>query len=44
MKKQYIDVQSYFQDWTQAKKKEVQKMEKSMREKSVISEGSKPNG
>lgn len=32
MKKQYIDVQSYFQDWTQAKKKEVQKMEKSMRE------------
>ena len=32
MKKQHIDVQSYFQDWAQAKKKEVRNMEKSMRE------------
>ena len=32
MKKEHIDVQSYFQDWAQAKRKEVQDMEKSMRE------------
>ena len=32
MKKKHIDVQSYFQDWAQAKRKEVQDMEKSMRE------------
>lgn len=32
MKKKHIDVQSYFQDWAQAKKKEVTAMEKSMRE------------
>ena len=27
MKKKYTDAQSYFQDWAQAKKKEVQDME-----------------
>ena len=32
MKKKYADAQSYFQDWAQAKRKEVQDMEKSMRE------------
>lgn len=32
MKKQYVDVQSYFQNWAQTKKKEVMEMEKSMRE------------
>lgn len=32
MKKKYTDAQSYFQDWAQAKKKEVQNMEESMRE------------
>ena len=32
MKKKYTDAQSYFQDWAQVKKKEVQDMEKSMRE------------
>ena len=31
MKKKYTDAQSYFQDWAQAKKKEVQNMEESMR-------------
>ena len=31
MKKKYADAQSYFQDWAQAKKKEVQNMEESMR-------------
>lgn len=32
MKKKYTDAQSYFQDWAQIKKKEVQNMEESMRE------------
>ena len=32
MKKQYVDVQSYFENWAQAKKAEVVAMEKSMRE------------
>ena len=32
MKKKYADAQSYFQDWAQAKRKEMQDMEKSMRE------------
>ncbi len=32
MKKKYTDAQSYFQDWAQVKRKEVQDMEKSMRE------------
>lgn len=27
MKKKYTDAQSYFQDWAQTKKKEVQNME-----------------
>ena len=27
MKKKYADAQSYFQDWAQAKRKEVQDME-----------------
>lgn len=31
MKKKYTDAQSYFQDWAQTKKKEVQNMEESMR-------------
>lgn len=31
MKKKYTDAQSYFQDWVQTKKKEVQNMEESMR-------------
>ena len=31
MKKKYADAQSYFQDWAQAKRKEVQDMEESMR-------------
>lgn len=31
MKKKYTDAQSYFQDWAQIKKKEVQNMEESMR-------------
>ena len=31
MKKKYTDTQSYFQDWVQIKKKEVQNMEESMR-------------
>ena len=31
MKKKYPDAQSYFQDWAQTKKKEVQNMEESMR-------------
>ena len=31
MKKKYTDAQSYFQDWAQTKKKEVQNMEGSMR-------------
>lgn len=30
MKKKYTDTQSYFQDWVQIKKKEVQNMEESM--------------
>lgn len=29
MKKKYTDAQSYFQDWAQVKRKEVQDMEKS---------------
>ena len=32
MKKKYTDAQAYFQDWAQAKRKEMQDMEKSMRE------------
>lgn len=35
MKKKYVDIQSCFQDWAQAKKKEVTVMEKSMRESSL---------
>ena len=31
MKKKYTDAQSYFQDWAQTKKKEVQNMEESMK-------------
>ena len=31
MKKKYTDAQSYFQDWAQVKRKEVQNMEESMR-------------
>lgn len=31
MKKKYAAAQSYFQDWAQAKRKEVQDMEESMR-------------
>ena len=30
MKKKYTDAQSYFQDWAQVKRKEVQNMEESM--------------
>ena len=44
MKKKYTDAQSYFQDWAQIKKKEVQNMERIHEGKSVISEGSEPNG
>ena len=42
MKKKYADAQSYFQDWAQAKKKEVQDMEKSMRENPLYQEEVNP--
>ena len=44
MKKKHIDVQSYFQDWAQAKRKEVQDMEKSMRENPLYQNTSQKEG
>lgn len=42
MKKKYTDAQSYFQDWAQTKKKEVQNMEESMRKNPLYQKEENP--
>ena len=44
MKKKYTDAQSYFQDWAQIKKERSAEYGRIHEGKSVISEGSEPNG
>ncbi len=42
MKKKYADAQSYFQDWAQVKKKEVQNMEEAMRKNPLYQKETNP--